>query len=91
MEHKREPRGIAYFSEDPEFRDNIYEKGKDAYIQLGGISYPDIFEGIYKECGFHYDENEKDWVGGDKKKLKQIATDRGLRKIGKILADVKYY
>ena len=47
MEHKREPRGIAYFSEDPEFRDNIYEKGKDAYIQLGGISYPDIFEEIY--------------------------------------------
>lgn len=89
-QHKNKKRTVAYVSEDPEFRDKIYEKGKDAYISLGEVSYPDKMAEIYKEAGFSdYDEETKEYkVQGDYKKVKALAQQplpglpSGIRGIG---------
>ena len=85
-----EPRSIAFASEDPEFRDKIYLSKKDAYIELGGITFPEEFTKIYKECGFTFDEEKKEWVGGNYKEVKAKAQEplpglpKGLRGVGKV-------
>lgn len=85
-------RSVAYASEDKEFRDNIYEKGLDAYISLGAIAYPDKMNEIFKECGYDdYDEETKEWkIKGDYGAVKELAQKplpglpKGLRGIGKV-------
>lgn len=90
MVSQLEPRSIAYITEDTEFRDKIYEANKDAYISLGALTYPDKMAKIFEQCGFHYDETQKEWVGGNYKQVKELAQQplpglpKGIRGLGKV-------
>lgn len=87
-----EPRSIAYFSEDKAFRDDIYNANLDAYIQLGGLAYPEEMRKLYEKAGYsEYNESTGEWkVKGNYKKVKELAQlprldlglPKGLRGLG---------
>ena len=88
-----EPRGAAYLSEEPGFRDAIYEAKKDAYIEFAGLAFPEEMKKLYEKAGYSdYDENTKEWkVKGNYKEVKALAQlprldlglPKGLRGLGK--------
>ena len=94
MVSQLEPRSIAYFSEAKEFRDDIYNANLDAYIQLGGLAYPEEMRKLYEKAGYSgYNESTGEWeVKGNYKLVKELAQlprmdlglPKGLRGLGKV-------
>ena len=89
-----EPRGAAYFSEEPGFRDAIYESKKDAYIEFSGLAYSEEMRKLYEKAGYSgYNESTGEWeVKGNYKLVKELAQlprmdlglPKGLRGLGKV-------